>query len=104
MNPAHPLRNSYPSSRIGSERLALGLASLLLLVAVLGSFHHHRDLAAHPDCSVCAFVHHADATAPACPTLATLILPVLPALFVPWVLNPPAVRPASLLRSRAPPR
>ena len=104
MNPAHPSKPSYPSSRIGRERLALDLAALLLLVAVLGSFHHHHDLAAHPDCAVCAFVHHADATAPVCPTLVTLILPVLPVLFVLQILTPPAVKPISLLRSRAPPR
>jgi|GEM_PF-3077208 len=104
MNPAHPTKPSHSSSRIGRERLALCLATLLLLVAVLGSFHHHHDLADHPDCAVCAFVHHADATAPACPTLATLILPALPLLFVLQVLAPPAGRTASLLRSRAPPR
>ena len=46
MNPAHPARPFHRVSRIGSERLFLGLflVSLLLLVAILGSFHHHHDL------------------------------------------------------------
>ena len=106
MNPAHPARPFHRVSRIGSERLFLGLflVSLLLLVAILGSFHHHHDLAAHPDCPVCAFIHHADATAPAGPTLATITLPFLPVLFVLRVLTPPTGVPAPQLRSRAPPR
>jgi hypothetical protein len=106
MNPAHPVRPSHPDSSFRRERLFLSLClvSLLLLVAILGSFHHHHDLAAHPDCPVCAFIHHADATAPAGPTLITITLPVLPVLLVLRVLTPPTVGPALQLRSRAPPQ
>jgi hypothetical protein len=83
--------------------LSLGLALLLFFAAALGSFHNHHDLADHPDCAVCAASHQADAAAVGLP-LPALSPAAPPVLFALLVLTVPLFRPASLLRSRAPPR
>jgi hypothetical protein len=83
--------------------LLLGFASVLLFAVILGSFHHHKDLAVHPDCSICIFVHQADSTVPAAPTISTIILPVLSPLFHLPVLTVPGVMPTLDLLSRPPP-
>ena len=83
--------------------LSLGLALLLFFAAAFGRLHNHHDLADHPDCAVCAAASHAGTTS-ARPTLPAVPLPALPVLFALLVLTVPVFRPASLLRSRAPPR
>jgi hypothetical protein len=77
---------------------------MLLFAAILGSFHHHHDLAEHPDCAVCAFVCQPNTLKPAGPALVAILPPILPVLFALLVLTLPAVRPTFPLRSRAPPQ
>jgi len=83
--------------------LSLGLALLLFSAVILGSFHHHNDFEDHPDCAVCVVALHA-ATEISVPSLAAVLFPALPALFVTLIPTEPVVRPASTLRSRAPPQ
>lgn len=83
--------------------LSLGLALLLFIAAALGGLHNHHDLADHPDCAVCAASHQAEA-APVGLPLPVIPPAALPVLFALLVLTAPVFRPASLLRSRAPPR
>lgn len=87
----------------GQAVLTLALAALLLHVAILGSFHHHSHLTGHPDCSVCNFVQHSDATVAAQPVLAGGSLPALPPTYLLPAATPATAAPVSLRHSRAPP-
>ncbi len=40
------------------KRLATFCVTLLLLATLGAAFHHHDDGADHPDCSICAAIHH----------------------------------------------
>jgi hypothetical protein len=93
-----------PLPKPGLRAIALVLSVLLLAAVLLGSVHHHGDGDDHPDCAVCAVVHHhsADAAVPA-PVL--LRLPV--AIATLFLLRPPAAIAGRTNRSqhdRAPPR
>jgi len=79
------------------------LAMVLLLAVVLGSFHHHSDLVSHHDCAVCAAAH-VSSTAPDSPAIPEIILQDQPLQFPLLILSVPVFRPASHLRSRAPPQ
>jgi hypothetical protein len=83
--------------------LSLGSALLIAFAVIFGSFHHHNDLKAHPECAICAVAYHVAAETTAPPTLAR----PLPALFdliaIP-VLTVPFKRPIAAFISRAPPR
>lgn len=94
-----------PNSRIGQRYslFSLGLVVLTLFALSFSSFHHHSDIAGHPDCDVCAFSHQVATTALASPTLLTIVLPFLTALTYLLVLTAPTIRITSLLPSRAPP-
>jgi hypothetical protein len=82
---------------------AVSLVLVMFLAVVLGSFHHHSDLATHHDCAVCAAAH-VSSTAPDSPTLPEIVLPVHPVPLPLLVLSIPVFRPTSHLRSRAPPQ
>jgi len=81
----------------------LGVTALFFCAALAGSFHHHKELGDHSACSVCDVIHHAPAAEAAAPILASLILPVSPALFLPPVPLTPAPWTPSRPRNRAPP-
>lgn len=83
--------------------LSLGLVLVTLLAINFSSFHHHSDLADHPDCVVCDFSHQVNTTALINPALFVLVPPVLSAPPALPVLSAPLVRPSLLLPSRAPP-
>jgi hypothetical protein len=40
------------------KRLSFIFACFLLLSFLGAAFHHHDDGAEHPDCSICAAIHH----------------------------------------------
>lgn len=42
----------------GRRCVASLLACMMLAVVLFGGMHHHADWQDHPDCSICASVHH----------------------------------------------
>jgi len=83
--------------------LSLTLAWVLFFAVVSVSFHHHGDLADHPDCAICAVAQHTGVE-PFSPIPAVVGPAVPPSLFTLLVLSVPEFRPVSLRRSRAPPQ
>jgi hypothetical protein len=100
--PGNPVQTD---SRIGRVRflLLLGLATVMLFGLILADYHHHSDLADHPDCVICSFAYQAYSTTLTCPILLAVILPVVLFLFVFPQQTAPIVRASFLLPSRAPP-
>jgi hypothetical protein len=46
------------------KRLALLCVLLMLLSALVVSFHHHEDGVSHDDCPICLAVHNSSSAAP----------------------------------------
>ena len=83
--------------------LSLSVVLLTLWAISFSSFHHHNDVAAHPDCVVCDFAHQANTTALPSPAHFAPVPPALPVLLALPVLTAPLVRPLLHLPCRAPP-
>ena len=84
--------------------LPLAVAGLLFLAVVLGALHHHEDLTHHPECAICAVLHHAPAVTVTPPTLVAITLSEMSTLIAAPLLAVILTRPNRSLRSRAPPR
>ncbi len=82
--------------------LALGLA-LLLWALVIGGGHHHQDVDAHFDCSLCALTL-CPGLLPDLPPLSLIVLISLTLQFYLPLLDLPNACVSKLPDSRAPPR
>ena len=105
MNTTYPdiSHYSYPGIRKVHQFIALYLALMVLYALVVGSFHHHHDLADHPYCAACVVVHHKANIISAIPTLPILLLPTLVMVYTRLVLSLSDVNPIAPPCSRAPP-